>query len=125
MSRGRLPGDDDMLPPPRRGAPGETPPGGRGRTGSGGYPDAGHRGGDYPDPGYFGRGHPGAGDELAPLPPSPPAGGTGRRGRRDTGGYPGGEGYPDEGGYPETGRPDDVPAAWGGEAPDEPGEAEW
>jgi GT2 family glycosyltransferase len=125
VSRGRLPGDDDMLPPPRRGAPGGTPPGGRDRTGSGGYPDAGHRGGDYPDPGYFGRGHPGAGDELAPLPPSPPAGGTGRRGRRDTGGYPGGEGYPDEGGYPETGRPDDVPAAWGGEAPDEPGEAEW
>ena len=147
MSRGRLPGDDDVLPPPRRGAPRGT-----GHGGPAGYPDPGYRGADYPDPGYPGSGygsHPGGGDDLAPLPPDaagPPAGGTGRRARRDTGGYPDQGGYPgagrysDSGGYPDLGgypgrreypaQDDDpdaegVPAAWGGEARDEPGESEW
>jgi GT2 family glycosyltransferase len=145
VSRGRLPGDDDTLPPRRRPAQGEPPPGGRGRRGSGGYPG----GGSYPDPGYSGRGgYPGAGDELAPLPPDAPGrptGGTGRRARRDTGGYPDQDGYPgsgrygDSGGYSSLGgypgRPeypgqDDpdaegVPAPWGSETRDEPGEGEW
>ena len=147
VSRGRLPGDDDALPPRRHGAPGRTGP--RGRTGSGGYPAAGHPGGDYPDPGYPGRdGYPAAGDELAPLPPRPTGGHPGRRdpgGYPDEGGYPGASrygdsgGYPDLGGYPAPGGyrgrrepagqddPDaeGVPAAWGGEARDEPGETEW
>ena len=147
VSRGRLPGDDDVLPPPRRGAPRGT-----GHGGPAGYPDPGYRGADYPDPGYPGSGygsHPGSGDDLAPLPPDaggPPAGGTGRRARRDTGGYPDQGGYPgagrysDSGGYSDLGgypgrreypaQDDDpdaegVPAAWGGEARDEPGESEW
>jgi GT2 family glycosyltransferase len=146
VSRGRLPGDDDVLPPPRRGAPGGT-----GRGGPAGYPDPGYRGADYPDPGYPGGGqggYPGGGDALAPLPPDAPgrpAGGTGRRARRDTGGYPDQGGYPgasqygDSGGYSDLGgypgrreRPgqdepdaEGVPAAWGGEARDEPGEGEW
>jgi GT2 family glycosyltransferase len=146
VSRGRLPGDDDALPPPRRSAPRGT--GG----GPAGYPDPGYRGADYPDPGYPGGGHGGypggGGGDLAPLPPDDPgrpAGGTGRRARPDTGGYPDQGGYPgagrygDSGGYPDLGGypgrreypagddPDaeGVPAAWGGEARDEPGEAEW
>ena len=128
VSRGRLPGDDDALPPPRRGAPspGTPGPGGRGRTGPAGYPDPGYRGGDYPDPGYPGGdrsgggypdsdysgrgGYPAAGDELAPLPPQAPAQPTGGRpGRRGSGGYPDESGYSgggrhgDSGGYPDQG----------------------
>jgi GT2 family glycosyltransferase len=145
VSRGRLPGDDDTLPPRRRPAHGEPAPGGPGRRGSGGYPG----GGGYPDPGYPGRGgYPSAGDELAPLPPDAPArppGGPGRRARQDTGGHPDQGGYPgtsrysDSGGYSSlggySGRPeypgqDDpdaegVPAAWGSETRDEPAEGEW
>ena len=146
VSRGRLPGDDDALPPPRRGAPRGT-----GRGGPAGYPDPGYRGADYPDPGYPGSGYggyPAGRGDLAPLPPDDPgrpAGGTGRRARPDTGGYPDHGGYPtagrygDSGGYSDLGgypgrreypAEDDpdaggVPAAWGGEARDEPGEAEW
>jgi GT2 family glycosyltransferase len=147
VSRGRLPGDDDALPPPRRGAPRGT-----GRGDPAGYPDPGYRGADHPDPGYPGSGYGGypggGGGDLAPLPPDDPgrpAGGTGRRARPDTGGYPDQAAYPgagrygDSGGYPDLGgypgrreypAEDDpdaggVPAAWGGEARDEPGEAEW
>jgi len=146
VSRGRLPGDDDALPPPRRGAPRGT-----GRGGPAGYPDPGYRGADYPDPGYPGSGYGGypvGSGDLAPLPPDDPGrppGGPGRRARPGAGGYPDQGGYPgagrygDSGGYSDLGgypgrrehpAEDDpdaegVPAAWGGEARDEPGEAEW
>ncbi len=55
VSRGRLPGDDDLLPPPRRGAASGGYPAGAGfpeagsRQGGAGYPDAPHQDAAYPD----------------------------------------------------------------------------
>jgi len=146
VSRGRLPGDDDALPPPRRGSTrgsGGYPGAGDGR---GGHPDPGHPDPGHPDPGHpgvgrHGGGYPGSGDELAPLPPAAPAPQGGSRdpgGGRDAGGYPDAGRYGDTGGYPDLGGypgrrahpgqddPDagGAPGA-GGEARDEPGEAEW
>ena len=150
VSRGRLPGDDDVLPPPRRGAPRGT-----GHGGPAGYPDPGYRGGwtttrTRVTHRQAATAATRAAATISPrcrrMPGGPPAGGTGRRARRDTGGYPDQGGYPgagrysDSGGYPDLGgypgrreypaQDDDpdaegVPAAWGGEARDEPGESEW
>jgi GT2 family glycosyltransferase len=181
VSRGRLPGDDDALPPPSRRGP--VPPGasqGPPYRGAGGYPSPGRYPGeaDYRGgPGYPGaEPSPAAGDQLAPLPPRGPSGpGAGSRG----GGYPPAESYPEPGAFPDTGaypgradygtsgypdsgspgtdppdagypgadypgpdypradrrgeprRPDGyldeegVPAAWGSDHGDEPGEADW
>jgi GT2 family glycosyltransferase len=85
VSRGRLPGDDDVLPPPRRG------------TGSGGYP----AGADFPDaaypdrPDYPGPGGPGARDypgSTGPRAYPPDPGSTGPRA------YPGDSSQSDAGG---------------------------
>ncbi|MGP7999447.1 MAG: glycosyltransferase [Streptosporangiaceae bacterium] len=150
VSRGRLPGDDDALPPPRRGRTRE--PDGYPDQGypDPGYPDPGYPDQGYPDPGYPEAGRPGGSSgypadagELAPLPPaSPGQPAGGRRGRDgghpDDGGYPVAGRYGDTGGYPDLGGypghraypgqddpdPEGVPA-WGSEARDEPGEAEW
>ncbi len=141
VSRGRLPGDDDTLPPRRRAAPGGTGP--RPRAGSGGYPAGNYSGPGYPSSG----GYPAAGDELAPLPPGPAGGRPGRDtgAYPDQGGYPGADrpgdrsGYAGLGGYPAPGeyrgrrRPpgpddpgaEDVPAPWRRATRDQPGEGEW
>ncbi|HEY8046386.1 MAG TPA: glycosyltransferase [Streptosporangiaceae bacterium] len=82
VSRGRLPGDDDVLPPPRRG------------TGSGGYP----AGADFPDPAYpDGPEYPGPGTRDYPGSTGPrayPPGSTGPRA------YPGDSSQSGAGGQP-------------------------
>ena len=128
MSRGRLPGDDDALPPPRRGtSSGEYPAGAA-------FPAAGSRPGGayYPDPAYPDAGYPGAPDYPesggtgaypADSSRSDPAGASsawsspGRsvwepepgRGSTPAARHPG-TGYPESGypesGYPESGYPD-------------------
>jgi GT2 family glycosyltransferase len=110
VSRGRLPGDDDALPPlPRRGPAPSGGAQGRGYRGVSGYPGdegypgqtdypgpVGYPGGPYGDPaaespgrgaGYPEGPYPG-GDQSAPLPPLSP--GYPGAGRQDAG-YPAGD----------------------------------
>ena len=124
LSRGRLPGDDDVLPPPsrraaaREGGPGPYP-GTAGYRGDPGYPgEAGY--GSTADPerargagsgGYPGtRGYPEGGTTPRSSGyPGRSSGGSGEHepagGYRDSGGYPAPGGARDSGGYPAGGYP--------------------
>ena len=107
VSRGRLPGDDDLLPPPRRGAASGGYPAGAGvpqagsRPGGPSYPDAPYQDAGYPDtPDHPGSAGPGAYPRDSSR--SDPG-----RGDSAWGGYPGdssrsdpGRGDPAWGGYP-------------------------
>ena len=96
VSRGRLPGDDDALPPPRRGtAPGGYPAeagypaGGSGRGGA--YPDAAYPGAAYldsayPDAAYQDRAYPGAPDHPESARPTGPRAYPGDSSRPGAGG---------------------------------------
>ena len=90
VSRGRLPGDDDALPPPRRGtAPGGYPATGAPAGGSGpraAYPDQG-----YPDQAYPDAAYPAAPDRRDSAYPDTPDSAGSRA-------YPGGSSRSDAGG---------------------------
>ena len=101
VSRGRLPGDDDALPPRSRGP---VPPGtsrGPAYRAEGGYPSPG----SYPgEPGYrdvpdypAAQPAPGGNDQLAPLPPGTPPEAASR-----AGGYPPAVSYPEPGVFPDA-----------------------